>query len=95
MHFQRAGDGLSSLKYLTPHFYRIAISKNRIIKIANQQATFRYKATDVPLIAKSSKNGKSFPLMNASPLGLLSPGHICCELEERKPAWLCAIVCAV
>ncbi len=46
VHCQAAGNGLSALKYLAPYIFRVAISNNRIVKITNQQVTFRYKATD-------------------------------------------------
>jgi hypothetical protein len=44
VHCQAAGNGLSALKYLAPYIFRVAISNNRIVKINNQQVTFRYKA---------------------------------------------------
>ena len=46
VHCQAAGNGLSALKYLAPYIFRVAISNNSIVKITNQQVTFRYKATD-------------------------------------------------
>lgn len=40
------GDGASALKYLAPYIFRIAISNNRILKLENDQVTFRYKDSD-------------------------------------------------
>jgi hypothetical protein len=40
------GDGASALKYLAPYIFRIAISNNRILKLENDQVTFRYKNGD-------------------------------------------------
>jgi hypothetical protein len=37
------GDGASALKYLAPYIFRIAISNNRILKLENDQVTFRYQ----------------------------------------------------
>lgn len=38
--------GESALKYLAPYIFRVAISNNRILKLADGQVTFRYKDTD-------------------------------------------------
>jgi hypothetical protein len=46
VHCQPVGHGLSALKYLPQYIFRVAISNHRIVKITNQQVTFRYKATD-------------------------------------------------
>ena len=36
------GSGMSALKYLAPYIFRIALSNNRIERLANDQVTFRY-----------------------------------------------------
>jgi hypothetical protein len=36
------GDGASALKYLAPYIFRIALSNNRIERVANETVTFRY-----------------------------------------------------
>jgi hypothetical protein len=46
VHCQAVGNGISALKYLAPYIFRVAISNKRIVKVTNQQVTFRYKATD-------------------------------------------------
>jgi ribosomal protein L37AE/L43A len=40
------GDGASALKYLAPYIFRVAISNNRILKLENDQVTFRYQDGD-------------------------------------------------
>jgi hypothetical protein len=46
VHCQPVGHGLGALKYLAPYIFRVAISNNRILKLANGKVTFRYRATD-------------------------------------------------
>jgi hypothetical protein len=36
------GDGTGALKYLAPYIFRIALSNNRIERVANEAVTFRY-----------------------------------------------------
>ncbi len=36
------GSGVSALKYLAPYIFRIALSNNRIERVANEAVTFRY-----------------------------------------------------
>jgi hypothetical protein len=43
VHCQPVGSGVTALKYLAPYIFRVAISNNRILKLANDQVTFRYK----------------------------------------------------
>ena len=46
MHSQPVGDGLRALKYLAPYIFRVAISNDRIERLANEKVTFRYRKTD-------------------------------------------------
>ena len=46
VHCQPVGNGLAALKYLAPYIFRVAISNNRIVKVAEGQVTFRYKDTN-------------------------------------------------
>ncbi len=46
VHCQPVGDGLPALKYLAPYIFRVAISNHRIVKLAHDKVTFRYRATD-------------------------------------------------
>jgi len=45
VHCQPVGNGLPALKYLAPYIFRVAISNNRIVKLENDQVTFRYRDT--------------------------------------------------
>jgi hypothetical protein len=42
VHCQAVGSGEAALKYLAPYIFRVAISNNRIVKVDNEQVTFRY-----------------------------------------------------
>jgi len=42
VHCQTVGSGAAALKYLAPYIFRVAISNNRIVKVENEQVTFRY-----------------------------------------------------
>jgi predicted RNA-binding Zn-ribbon protein involved in translation (DUF1610 family) len=45
LHAQPVGDGRAALKYLAPYIFRVAISNRRILKLENDQVTFRFKDT--------------------------------------------------
>ena len=40
------GSGQAALKYLAPYVFRVALSNNRIVGVANDQVTFRYRTGD-------------------------------------------------
>jgi hypothetical protein len=42
VHCQSVGSGTAALKYLAPYIFRVALSNNRIVKVQNEQITFRY-----------------------------------------------------
>jgi hypothetical protein len=46
VHCLPVGNGFTALQYLAPYIFRVAISNNRIIKLANGKVTFRYRASD-------------------------------------------------
>ena len=46
VHCQPVGSGFKALKYLAPYIFRVAISNNRILKLADGKVTFRYRASD-------------------------------------------------
>ena len=46
VHCQPVGNGLTALKYLAPYIFRVAISNNRILKLAEGKVIFRYRASD-------------------------------------------------
>jgi hypothetical protein len=43
VHCKPVGDGRTALKYLAPYIFRVALSNRRIVKVENDQVTFRYK----------------------------------------------------
>jgi hypothetical protein len=43
VHCQPVGSGVTALKYLAPYIFRVAISNHRLVKLADDQVTFRYK----------------------------------------------------
>ena len=45
VHCKSVGDGASSLKYLAPYIFRVAISNKRIVKMTNSHVSFRYRST--------------------------------------------------
>jgi hypothetical protein len=45
VHSKLVGTGQSALKYLAPYVFRVAISNKRILKVENNQVTFRYQDT--------------------------------------------------
>ena len=46
VHCQPVGNGYTAFKYLAPYIFRVAISNNRILKLHDDQVTFRYRASD-------------------------------------------------
>lgn len=46
VHCKPVGDGTHALQYLAPYIFRVAISNNRILKVADGKITFRYRASD-------------------------------------------------
>jgi hypothetical protein len=43
VHCQPVSSGANALKYLAPYIFRVTISNNHILKLADDQATFRYQ----------------------------------------------------
>ena len=46
VHCKPVGKGEGALKYLAPYIFRVAISNRRILKVANDTVTFRYRESD-------------------------------------------------
>ncbi len=46
VHCKAVGNGETAFKYLAPYIFRVAISNRRLLKIENEQVTFRYRASD-------------------------------------------------
>ena len=46
VHCKAVGNGETAFKYLAPYIFRVAISNSRILRVENDQVTFRYRASD-------------------------------------------------
>jgi hypothetical protein len=46
VHCKAVGNGGTAFKYLAPYIFRVAISNSRLLKVENDQVTFRYRASD-------------------------------------------------
>jgi len=46
VHCKAVGNGETAFKYLAPYVFRGAISNSRILRVENEQVTFRYRASD-------------------------------------------------
>ena len=46
VHCKAVGNGETAFKYLAPYIFRVAISNSRLLKVENDQVTFRYRASD-------------------------------------------------
>ncbi|MCP5010804.1 MAG: hypothetical protein GY942_12565 [Aestuariibacter sp.] len=46
VHCKPVGNGVAALKYLAPYIFRVAISNRRILKVANDKVTFRFRRSD-------------------------------------------------
>jgi hypothetical protein len=46
VHCKPVGSGFEALKYLAPYVFRVAISNNRILKLEDDQVTFRYQNSE-------------------------------------------------
>jgi hypothetical protein len=49
VHCKPVGNGCTALKYLAPYVFRVAISNRRLVKLENDQVTFRYRSSDTGL----------------------------------------------
>jgi hypothetical protein len=59
-HCQPVGCGLPALKYLAPYIFRVALSNRRIIKLAQNKVTFRYRATDTGVLKTCTLHVEEF-----------------------------------
>jgi hypothetical protein len=46
VHCKAVGNGEMAFQYLAPYIFRVAISNSRLLKVENDQVTFRYRASD-------------------------------------------------
>ncbi len=86
VHCQPVGNGLTAFKYLAPYIFRVAISNRRLVKVEDDQVTFRYRASDTGETKFCTLPAEKFIhrfLQHVLPksfvkvryYGLFSPGH--------------------
>jgi Putative transposase/Transposase zinc-binding domain len=54
------GRGQAALKYLAPYIFRVALSNNRIVRVANDQVTFRYRVADTKKTKRCTLSAAQF-----------------------------------
>jgi hypothetical protein len=60
VHCKPVGNGRTALKYLAPYVFRVAISNRRLVKLENDQVTFRYNATDTGQLKLCTLSAEEF-----------------------------------
>lgn len=86
VHCKAVGSGQAALKYLAPYVFRVALSNNRLVKIADDQVTFRYKDSETGKTRYCTLAAEEFirrflqhvlpkGLVKVRYYGLFSPGH--------------------
>ena len=60
VHCPPVGHGLGGLEYLAPYVFRVAISNNRNLKLADGKVTFRCRATDAGKLRTSTLAAEEF-----------------------------------
>ena len=60
VHCKSVGSGLPALKYLAPYIFRVAISNNRILNVADSKVTFRYRTSDTGQLRTSTLTAEEF-----------------------------------
>ena len=60
VHCKPVGNGRTALKYLAPYVFRVAISNRRLVKLENDQVTFRYHATDTGQLKLCTLSAEEF-----------------------------------
>jgi len=60
VHCKPVGDGRTALKYLAPYVFRVAISNRRLVKLENDQVTFRYRTSDTGRLRLCTLSAEEF-----------------------------------
>ncbi len=60
VHCKPVGNGSTALKYLAPYVFRVAISNRRLVKLENDQVTFRYRTTDTGQLKLCTLSAEAF-----------------------------------
>jgi hypothetical protein len=92
VHCQPVGSGRHALTYLAPYIFRVAISNNRILKLAHGKVTFRYRTTDTGKLRQCTLPAQEFIrrfLQHVLPRGFVKVryyGFLSCGLRRRLAA---------
>jgi hypothetical protein len=60
VHCKPVGNGRTALKYLAPYIFRVAISNRRLVKLENDQVTFRYRSSATGQITFCTLSAEEF-----------------------------------
>ena len=60
VHCKSVGNGRTALKYLAPYVFRVAISNRRLVKLENDQVTFRYRTSDTGQLKLCTLSAEAF-----------------------------------
>jgi hypothetical protein len=60
VHSQPVGDGLAAVRYLAPYIFRVAISNQRIVRLADDKVAFRYRASDTGRLKRCTLAAQEF-----------------------------------
>jgi hypothetical protein len=60
VHCEPVGNGRTALKYLAPYIFRVAISNRRLVKLENNQVTFRYRSSTTGQIKFCTLSAEDF-----------------------------------
>ena len=86
VHCEPVGSGQEAFRYLAPYIFRVAISNNRILKLADGQVTFQYKESATAQVKMCTVTAEEFirrflqhvlphRFVKVRSYGLLSPGN--------------------
>ncbi len=99
------GSGQAALKYLAPYIFRVALSNNRIVRVVNDQVTFRYRVGATKQTNLCTLSAEEFIrrlLQHVLPkgfvkvryFGLFSPGKRRLLAQVRKLLAMAQTVCS-
>lgn len=60
VHCQPVGDGQTALRYLAPYIFRVALSNRRIVKVADDKVTFRFRQSDTGVVRTCTLDAPAF-----------------------------------
>jgi hypothetical protein len=60
VHCKPVGNGRTALKYLAPYVFRVAISNRRLVRLENNQVTFKYRSSTTGQITLCTLSADDF-----------------------------------